>query len=421
MSKKNIFLAITQGLWLIDAQSAQNLGENVASVLKGEKFWNQDHKSDAEFTIVSNEKADTYITSDASSVKNKAVAVIDISGPIIKYDNCGDPGSKTLGNIIKNLNANPNISGIVLCIDSPGGSVAGTEELASIIESVSKPVVTLAQDLMCSAAYWIGSKANFIFANNETTRIGSIGTMLSFADMQPMWEKQGVVFHEIYASASTEKNKEFADARKKNYDGIIKSTLDPLNNVFLSSVKASRGEKLKQESTLNGQVYVAAEALKHGLIDAIGNLDDAIAKVNELADQASVNQNSNTQSQNQDMKKITLLASHAALLAICGATIAAGETSVEVELSSENLDKINSLLASASTHEANATQAAADLVAEKAAAKLVSDELDALKQSNPGASGSQRNGTDVIESADDTEFLTSVDKEKAELKAKGLL
>lgn len=419
MSKKNILLAITQGLWLIDSQSAQNLGEQVASVLKGEKFWDQDHKSDAEFTIVSSEKADTYITSDASSVKNKAVAIVDISGPIIKYDNCGDPGSKTIGNIIKNLNANPNISGIVLVIDSPGGSVAGTQELAEIIAACSKPVVSLAQDLMASAAYWIGSAADFIFANNETTRIGSIGTMLSFADAQPLWEAKGVVFHEIYATASTEKNKEFAEARKKNYEGIIKSTLDPLNNVFLSSVKASRGDKLKQEVTLNGQVYVAAEALKHGLIDAIGTLDDAIAKVHELAQQSSTQIQS--QSQNTDMKKITLLASMAFLASALGVTFAANETSKEVELTDDLLGKLNAALEEGTKASEKLATAETAFQSEKDAHAATSKELVDLKAANPGITTTVKEGNDEIESSGDDEFLTSVDKERAELKAKGLL
>lgn len=406
MSKKNILLAITNGLWLIDAPSAEQLGENVAAVLSGEKFWDTNHKSKAEFVIVSQNEG-SYFSSDLSKAPQGSVAVISISGPIMKEDNCGDPGTKTYEQLLKQAESNPNIAGVVLCIDSPGGTVSGTQSLSNLIKNFSKPVVTLAEDLMASAAYWIGSSAKYVMANTGTTRVGSIGTMLSFADMQPVWEKAGVKFHEIYATGSSAKNKDFAEARKGNYEGIIKNTLDPLNNEFTGSVKNNRGTLLNHDKTLNGQVYVASDALKYGLIDGIGNLNDAVAKVHELS--ASTIQENLTE-KNQ-MKKITLLATHAALLAICGATIAAGETSVDVELSDELLNKINSSLAEQTEKLTKAETELADLKAEN----------EKLKSSSAGATTTKKEGDDKIESDQDDEFLTSVDKEKLRLKKEGLI
>lgn len=407
MSKKNILLAITNGLWLIDQASAEQLGERVASALNGNSFWDREHKAEAEILVVEDNFQGSYISASLNGAPAGSVAVISISGPIMKEDNCGDPGTKSYEKMILNALDNPNITGIVLQIDSPGGTVAGTQHLANVIKNASKPIVTLAEDLMASAAYWIGSSSKFVFANNNTTRVGSIGTMLSFADVQPYWESKGVKFHEIYATASVAKNKDFADARKGNYDAIIKSTLDPLNNEFLSAVKSNRGEKLNQEKTLNGQVYLAQEAQNLGLIDAIGGLEEAVNKVYELAQ--SKQQKPNLTQQNTMKATITLLAAHAALLAICGATIPEGKESVDVELNNDLLEKINSGLLAAGTAE----KALAD---EKTSHSATQKELEGLKAKSAGATSTQKEGNDQIEGKEKEDFTCDVDLEMREVR-----
>lgn len=345
MSKKNILLAITNAYWFIDVHSAEQLGHNVASVLSGKYFWNEKHKASAEFLIIEPKGSLTgsYLSDSLKSAKAGSIAVIDINGPIMKHDNCGDAGSKTFEELVKQADANPNITGIIFQVASGGGEVAGTQSLANVIKNVSKPTVCVAEDIMASAAYWIGSSTDFIFANTGTAQIGSIGTMASFKDMRPMWEAQGVKFHEIYASASTAKNTDYTEALGGNYDPIIKNILNPLNQEFMNAVKANRGDKLNTEMTLKGQMYTANDALKYGLIDAIGNLQDAIVKINQLASGELVLTQTHKTENQINMKKITLLASHAALLALCGVSISAGETSVEVD-ADDLLTKVNAAL-----------------------------------------------------------------------------
>lgn len=421
--KKNILLAITNGLWLIDSQSAEALGTNVAAVLQGKSFWDIDHKSKAEYLIIEGNDSSlspsgSFFSSTLDKARPGSVAVISISGPIMKDDNCGDPGTKTYESLIQQAAANPNITGIVLQIDSPGGTVSGTQSLSNVIKNVEKPVVTLAEDTMASAAYWIGSAANYIFANTGTTRVGSIGTMLSFADMQPVWEKAGVKFHEIYASKSTDKNADFAEIRKGNYEGYIKNTLDPLNNEFLNSVKANRGEKLVAEKTLSGMVYTANDAITYGLVDAIGNLNDAVAKVHELAsDNSTTGANQIENLEKQNMKKLTLNASHVALLAVLGATIAEGQSSVEVELTDDSLTAIESALAASS--KASSDLAAANSQVTTLTAKV--GELEAkvteLGKSNPGSTATVKEGVDKVETESTaTDFSCEADSELAEMK-----
>lgn len=423
--KKNILLAITNGLWLIDAQSAEALGTNVAAVLQGKSFWEIEHKSKPEYLIIDGDGASlkpsgSFFSSTLDKARPGSVAVISISGPIMKDDNCGDPGTKTYESLIQQAAANPNITGIVLQIDSPGGTVSGTQSLSNVIKNVEKPVVTLAEDTMASAAYWIGSAANYIFANTGTTRVGSIGTMLSFADMQPVWEKAGVKFHEIYASKSTDKNADYAEIRKGNYEGYIKNTLDPLNNEFLNSVKANRGEKLVSEKTLSGMVYTANDAITYGLVDAIGNLNDAVAKVHELAsDTSTTGANQIENLENQNMKKLTLNASHVALLAVLGATISEGQSSVEVELTDANLTAIESALAASSKASSDLVEANTKVTSLTAKVGELEAKVTELGAANPGATVTGKKGDDSFsEEAEEKEEVTAADTALAAMKAK---
>lgn len=395
MSKKNILLAITQGFWLIDAQSAEQLGHNVAAVLAGEKFWDTDHKSKPEFMIVESISMGSYYSSSISNAKPGSVAVINLSGPMMKEDNCGDPGTKTIESLINQASNNPNITGIVIVADTPGGSVHGTQSLSNTISSVSKPVVTLVEDLVASAGYWAVSGSNYIFANTGTARIGSIGTMLSFRDMKPVWESMGAKFHEIYATKSTEKNADFREAEKGNYDKIRQNVLDPLNEEFLKGVIANRGEKLDQKKTLNGQVYLADDAIKYGLIDAIGTLEDAISKVHELANMPEEQpQQTMINPQNQHMKTMTILAAQVALLAFCGAKIEGDAKSVDVELTDELTEKLNATLTAAALSETQISEANKTIGNQATTIKDLQAEVSVLK--NPGVSGSQKDGSDSI-------------------------
>lgn len=357
MSKKNILLAITNGMWLIQPEFVFASAGLVQRVLNGEQVYAYDDDGDDEEVkfkgafCISPLGAVSYGSryNPFQEAQPGSTAVIGMSGPIMKYDNCGDPGTKTYASLIEKAGRHPNINSVIIVADSPGGTVDGTMDLAAQVkkfkQTYNKPILTFVDGLMASAMYWIGSGADEIIANNETATIGSIGTMLSFADVQPMWEKEGVKFHYITADASVDKNKDFQEARKGNY-GLVKEKLNAINDVFLSSVKDNRAGKLdlKKENVLTGKTYLAQDALNAGLIDAINTFEYAVSRAQALANgESSSPESSSTQkTQTQDnMKKITLMATHAAILALCGATIEAGKESVEVELTSEMLDKIN--------------------------------------------------------------------------------
>ena len=239
-----------------------------------------------------------------SGAPKNAVAVISVKGVLMKEDMvCGPAGTATIGRIIQQADNHPNISSIVLHIDSPGGTVDGTEALANIIRNTIKPVVAFADGLMASAAFWIGSAASEIIASTDTDEIGSVGVIMRFADWQPHWEKKGVKFHTVAASASPEKNKAFYELREGNYDSYIKEVLDPIDQKFMDTIK----ERFPccEQKHLTGKVFFARDVM--GIfVNSIGTLSDAVARAYELANHEETNSNHNLKNR-RSMKQFTKL------------------------------------------------------------------------------------------------------------------
>lgn len=225
-------------------------------------------------------------TSDAPN-DSKNIAVIPINGSLMKYDYCGAPGMQSIAKRIKQAEQTESINGIMLHIDSPGGTVDGTQELGSVVKNCSKPILSYADGLAASAAYWVGSSSDKFIAKDSTTEVGSIGVVLSFRDNQEAMEKEGYKFHDVFADQSDEKWKEMLDAQKGDYSTLKEWTLNPLAEEFQNAVKANRPDV--KDKALHGRVFLAKQAKKLGLIDGIGNFETALKELNKLINTKNMN------------------------------------------------------------------------------------------------------------------------------------
>lgn len=234
--------------------------------------------------VISVEAASGSGKSSSKATGAKNIQVITISGPVMKDDQyCGPAGMRTMGNWIRNADNDPAVDGILLVIDSPGGTVAGTEELSTIIIGTKKPIVAFVEDLAASAGYWIGSSADEVIANNTTAQVGSIGVLMSFDDIIPALEKMGVKRHTVTAPQSTEKTAMFDKLRKGDYEEYKKTVLAPLADKFINTVKSNRPD-VKDEQ-LTGKVFFAKDVLG-SMVDSIATFDQALQRVADLAAQS---------------------------------------------------------------------------------------------------------------------------------------
>jgi signal peptide peptidase SppA len=216
------------------------------------------------------------------------VQVISLKGPLMEEDYCGAPGMNTMQQALRAANADSSIKSIVLFNDSPGGTVAGTHNLAREVQKSKKPVVSFVNKIMASADYWVGSSASEIIADDETgghnTMIGSIGTKATFVDRSAEMESKGIKVRHIYATKSTRKGK-YAEDIQAGDDSRLIAELDAVNEIFHASVMQNRNGKLKldKENVLEGDVYSAKDALKYGLIDKMGSFDYAVKRSLQMA------------------------------------------------------------------------------------------------------------------------------------------
>lgn len=223
-------------------------------------------------------KINSQYTEATSSGAHKYPVVIEIIGPIVKYSDWYYTGTQTILNVLKSIESNESISGVIFKIDSGGGLVSGTPELANYIFNMEKMTIGYTNGLACSAALWIMAACKLRISSPYANWIGSIGTFLSYQDFSALFEKYGAKIYEIYAPDSTEKNIDFRELMKGNqkpYEAALKVT----NDLFISNIKTFYGESLQDDDhVFKGKVYTPVEAKKIGLIDEIGTFEDAISK-----------------------------------------------------------------------------------------------------------------------------------------------
>ena len=220
---------------------------------------------------------------------NGSAAIIPVIGPITKYPDfwdemCGWTFTLNIqAAIAKALDDNA-VEKIILFIDSPGGCVAGTPELADFIFEARKrkPIVAVVSDLCASGAFYLASQCSWIVAN-EAAFIGSIGVYCILTDYSKMAEEAGIrliLVSDGEYKGLNEPGLPIGDKATQEWQAIVTSMAD----LFRAAV--GRGRNLAADVVIqlaDGRVHVAAEALKLGLIDAIGTIDAALSDI--LGDQ----------------------------------------------------------------------------------------------------------------------------------------
>jgi capsid assembly protease len=210
------------------------------------------------------------------------VAVIPIHGVIAKRMNMmqqfsGGVSTEIVGRDIKAALDDPDIISILLDIDSPGGTVDGTEALAEMVFQARevKPIVAFANGMMASAAYWIGSGAQTIITN-ETGDIGSIGVVQAHYDYSEANEKAGVTQTYIYAGKYKTIGND-SEPLSKEGKAYIQAGVDYIYSLFVESVSRHREVTIAEALKMaEGRIFIGKQALEVGLVDQIGNFDTAL-------------------------------------------------------------------------------------------------------------------------------------------------
>jgi signal peptide peptidase SppA len=317
--------------------------------------------------------------SQAGSYVVDGVAVIPMHGVIGKRMNLftqisGGCSTEMVGNDYLSALNDPAVKGIVLHIDSPGGTVDGTKLLADLIASNrgAKPVISLADGMMCSAAYWIGSAADSINMVDLTTDVGSIGVVAAHMDISGWEEKQGIKTTEITAGKYKRAISQYQPLSDEGR-AMIQADLDQIYGLFVDAVAANRGVGADEvvASMAEGRVFLGQKALDNGLVDSVATLAETIQQVNDLAaakTTAGIKRASAARIENAKEQPMTieqLKADHPDLVEAIAAEATAGHAAAiaaaRAEGAAAEIDRIQSVRAqSIPGHEALIDQLAFD-------------------------------------------------------------
>ncbi len=210
----------------------------------------------------------------------KSIAVIEVAGVLMKSAMWFGTSTIQLRKEIQAAVADSDVSGILLNVDSPGGTVAGTYELAAEVNAAkkSKPVWASIADLGASAAYWVASQADKIVASSPTALIGSIGTIQVIYDQSAAAEKEGVKAH-VFATGPLKGLGTPGAKITEDQSAHIQSLVDDVQKNFDAAVMEGRGLSEKQLAAVrHGGVMTAPQAMSAGLIDAIQPLSKTVSQ-----------------------------------------------------------------------------------------------------------------------------------------------
>lgn len=177
---------------------------------------------------------------------------------------------------INNLRLDESVKGVILDIDSAGGSATGIMETAEAVARLAdtKKVYSVTEGMMASAAYWIGSQADMVFAT-KSAKVGSIGVYLPVVDSSAAYESKGVKVELIKNKEATYKGAGFegtklSDEQKEYMQEMVQQIFSDFKQGVLSS-RPNIGEE-----AMRGQVYLGKKAKEEALIDLNGSTEEAI-------------------------------------------------------------------------------------------------------------------------------------------------
>lgn len=230
-------------------------------------------------SIVGPSSSGIEIANDVNSV-----AVIDIDGTI-QYDGTSN-SPEGFKQLLDEAADDDNTIAVVLRVNSGGGTATAGEEMATYLkefrEDTGKPVVVSSASLNASAAYMISSQADAIFVA-RTTEIGAIGTAMQSTDFSGLLEKLGISVDNITSSESKDSSygtRPLTEEERAYYQSMV----DEINEVFIEIVADGRGKSVSwARSMATGMVFTGQTAVKNGIADEIGTLEDACAYAAKLA------------------------------------------------------------------------------------------------------------------------------------------
>lgn len=217
-------------------------------------------------------------------IREGGVAVLSVEGVLAPKANLfmrvsGGASTQLLTKQVESAIADPRVRGLILQVDSGGGSALGVPELSDTIRELAavKPIVTVTDGVMASGAYWLGSAANAVFGSGTTVQVGSIGVVMT---------------HNYTPNASNSQTTEITAGRYKRMatsakpldeeaTAYLQQMVDHIYGVFVDAVALNRGASIESvlEHMADGRVFIGQQAVDAGLLDGFATVDQVAERM----------------------------------------------------------------------------------------------------------------------------------------------
>ena len=211
----------------------------------------------------------TLSTRDTEFEFGEKVGIIEISGIIAD--------SKNVLNHLKRFREDNAIKAIVVRVDSPGGAVGPSQEIFREIRktSATKKVVASMGTIATSGGYYIAAGANGIVANPGTIT-GSIGVIMGFTNYEELLQKIGLVPIVVKSGEYKDIGSPVREMKPEEKE-ILQEFAKKIHRQFIKDIVDGRKMDMeKVESIADGRIFTGQESKNNGLVDRLGNLEDAI-------------------------------------------------------------------------------------------------------------------------------------------------
>jgi len=222
-----------------------------------------------------------------SASEEGRIAIVEMRGTLTKFGSSLSTAGSTVEarRQIREAARAPEVDGILLVIDSPGGLVDGTADLADSIHEAAKakPVYAQVEDLAASAAFWVASQATKVFVNQPHAKVGSIGTFTVLYDLSELAEREGikaVVIKSGDMKGAGVPGTPITDDMKEHIQGLVNDTQAQFDKAI------ARGRRMKIDAVravADGRVFTAGEAQRLGLIDGVQALEKTMSSLRREA------------------------------------------------------------------------------------------------------------------------------------------
>ena len=212
-----------------------------------------------------------------SAGKGKHTAVVDISGVIM---DSADTNAETVIDGLKDAIKDKNTQGVVLRMNSPGGSPVQSAYIYDAIRRIKAehpdlPLYAVVEDMCASGCYYIAAAADKIFVNPSSI-VGSIGVIMNGFGFVDTLDKLGVELRVLTAGAHKAILDPFSPVKPEERQHI-QALIDTVHRQFIDAVKQGRGDRLKAEEhpeLFSGLVWTGNQGIELGLVDAVGSARD---------------------------------------------------------------------------------------------------------------------------------------------------